>query len=368
MKGYRKMKKVLSVILSLLMFASVFTAFCAAEEESDSNSITVKFLNCNVAGLPDFKSLIGQESTDVKGNSKQLGAKFNSSDINVIAVQEDFNYHRFLTGEMKNYKYSTNHTGGVPGGDGLNIYTRNIPIYNEARQEWHSCYGGIAEGDALTPKGILYTVLDLGNGITVDFYDIHADAFDGNGNALSRAAQYLQLLTLVGENSADRPVILTGDFNTSIHFNYGGENSADEEMMYDLTDKYGFKDAWIETNNNGNYDDFSEWKKLYPNSYWGIWDSVEKFYYRSGGGIEINPVDFEYFVTENENGESLSDHNGAVCNFTFTKTDSFTEDTRELTVTRQGLFAKFISTIKWIFKDLVFVFRDHFDELIGFIK
>ncbi len=360
------MKKVLSVIISLALFVSAFTVIGVSAEENN-DSVTAKFLNCNVAGLPDFKSLIGMGSTDVKGNTRQLGAVFNSSDFDVIAVQEDFNYHNILTREMKNYKYSTGHSGGVPGGDGLNIFTKSIPIYNQTRQEWHSCFGGIAEGDALTPKGILYTVLDLGNGITVDFYDIHADAFDGAGNALSRAAQYLQLLAFVGENSSDRPVILTGDFNTSVHLNYGGENSADEEMMYDLTQKYGFKDAWIETCNNGDYDNFSEWQKLYPSSYWGIWDSVEKFYYRSGGGIEISAEDFEYFVAENENGERLSDHNGAVCNFKFTKSDDFKEDTRELSSKRTGIFTRFFSTIKWIYKDLIFVFGDNFDELLSLI-
>lgn len=361
------MKKVLSVIISLALFVSAFTVIGVSAEENNNDSVTAKFLNCNVAGLPDFKSLIGMGSTDVKGNTRQLGAVINSSDFDVIAVQEDFNYHNILNREMKNYKYSTGHSGGVPGGDGLNIFTKSIPIYNETRQKWHSCFGGIAEGDALTPKGILYTVLDLGNGITVDFYDIHADAFDGAGNALSRAAQYLQLLSFVGENSADRPVILTGDFNTSIHLNYGGENSADEEMMYALTQKYGFKDAWIETRNNGNYDDFSEWYKLYPSSYWGIWDSVEKFYYRSGGGIEISAENFEYFVAEKENGERLSDHNGAVCNFIFTKTADFKEDTRELSTAKTGIFARFFSTIKWIYKDLIFVFRDNFDELLSLI-
>ncbi|MCQ2480368.1 MAG: hypothetical protein MJ120_06960 [Clostridia bacterium] len=360
------MKKVLSIILALTLMISVFATINVYAEEN-TDSVTAKFLNCNVAGLPDFGSLIGMEGRDVKSNSKQLGAIFNNSDFDVIATQEDFNYHKTLTREMKNYKYSTNHSGGVPGGDGLNVFTKNIPVYNEMRQEWHSCYGGIAEGDGLTPKGILYTVLDLGNGITVDFYDIHADAFDGGGNALSRSAQYLQLMTLVSEKSEGRPVILTGDFNTSVHLNYGGDNSADERMMYEITTQFGFKDAWIECNNNGDYKNFSEWYQKYPGDYWGIWDSVEKFYYRNGGGIEITAEDFEYFVAANENGDRLSDHNGAVCDFTFTKGADFKEDTRELKAVHRSIFANLISTFRWIGKDLKFVFGDHLDEFLGLI-
>lgn len=361
------MKKVLSVFLAITLLISGFAFVGANAEEVENESVTVKFLNCNVAGLPDFKSLIGMGSTDVKGNTKQLGAIFNSSDYDVIAVQEDFNYHNTLVGAMPNYKYSTGHLGGVPGGDGLNVFTKTVPVYNETRQEWDSCYGGIAEGDGLTPKGILYTVLDLGNGITLDFYDIHADAFDGGENAISRANQYVQLLNFVEKNSKDRPVILTGDFNTSIHLNYGGDNSADEVMMYKITEEHGYKDAWIEVCNNGDYYDFSEWYKLYPNSYWGVWDSVEKFYYRNGGGIEITAEDFEYFVAENESGARLSDHNGAVCNFTFTKTADFTADTRTFKSSRATGITRLINTIRWIYKDLIFVFRDHFDELLSLI-
>ena len=129
------------------MLVSTFSVLNVSAEVNDSDSVTAKFLNCNVAGLPDFKSLIGMGSTDVKGNTRQLGAIFNSSDFDVIATQEDFNYHRILTGEMKNYKYSTGHSGGVPGGDGLNIFTKNIPIYNETRQEWNACFGGIGDDE-----------------------------------------------------------------------------------------------------------------------------------------------------------------------------------------------------------------------------
>ncbi len=138
-------------------------------------------------------------------------------------------------------------------------------------------------------------------------------------------------------------------------------------MMYDLTDKYGFKDAWIETRNNGNYDDFSEWSKLYSSSYWGVWDSVEKFYYRSGGGIEITAEDFEYYVAENEKGERLSDHNGAVCNFIFAKSADFKDDTRKLSKSKAGFFSRIFSMIKWICKDLIFVLGDNFDEFLSLI-
>ncbi len=356
------MKKLVCILLSIVMLVSAFSVIGYAEED---DIITAKFLNCNVAGLPDFNALLGKGTKDVKKNEQELGAIFNASDIDVIAVQEDFNYHDYLFNEMTNYKYSTKTSGGVPGGDGLNVYSRNAVIYDEKRIEWDSSYGGIAEGDSLTPKGILYTVLDFGNGVTVDFYDLHADAFGGVGNSLSRASQYIQLLNIINEQSAGRPVIITGDFNTSIHLKGSGEDGVDEDMLYKMTKQYGFKDAWVEVCNNGDYDNFSEWYEKYPSNYWGVWDSVEKFYYRDGSDIKIDAETFEYMATVNSNGESISDHNGALCQFKFTKTEGFTADAREHTVVGEHKLQNIISVIKWAIKDIIFVLFDNFDELLS---
>lgn len=355
------MKKLFSLLLALVMLFGIFSVVgFAAEDES----VTVKFLNCNVAGLPDFNALLGKGTKDVKKNERELGEIFNASDYDVIAVQEDFSYHDHLAGEMKSYKYVTNPSGGIPGGDGLNVFTKNTPIYDEARTTWNSLYGGIAEGDPMTAKGILYTVLDFGNGITVDFYDLHADAFGGVENSLSRADNYKQLMELVELNSADRPVIITGDFNTSIHLKGSGDDGADEQYLYDMSKELGFKDAWVEVCNNGDYDNFSSWYEKYPSTYWGVWDSVEKFYYRGGSGVEITAETFEYLATVNADGQSISDHNGAVCKFTFTKTAEFEEDMRVHQAGEGSALNNALNVLKWLAKDLFFVFNN-FEELLS---
>jgi len=353
------MKKIISILLAAIIFASCFSVLSFAEE---SESITLSFLNYNVAGLPDFKALIGQGEKDVKSNQTMLGKKLNESDFDVVAVQEDFGYHKYLTKGMTEFDYETPTSGSVPGGDGLNIYTKGIKIYDCERVEWNSCFGGIAEGDALTPKGILYSVLDLGNGITVDFYDIHADAFDGVGNSLSRAEQYIQLLAMINKNSAGRPVIITGDFNTSIHFKTHGEEGTDEAVLLKMVTDYGFKNAWHEVKNGGNYESYSEWYQTGV-SYWGKWDSVEQFFYRSGGGVEITADDFEYLDFFDDNGNALSDHSAANCIFSFTKTADFVADTRSHKEPSSFSLNSIFATIKWIFKDLRFIFNN-WDELL----
>jgi hypothetical protein len=72
---------------------------------------------------------------------------------------------------MSGFNYATNHTGGIPGGDGLNIFTKNMPIHNETRVPWKVASGILSDGsDELTPKGFVYAVIDVGNGIYVDFF------------------------------------------------------------------------------------------------------------------------------------------------------------------------------------------------------
>jgi len=351
-------KKFIAVFMAAIMAFSVLAVSAFADD-----SVSAKFLNINVAGLPDFKALIGQGGTDVEGNQAKIAAKICETGADVVAVQEDFNYHSNLVANLSGYNYMTKHSGSVPGGDGLNVYTKNSPIYDATRTQWNKSAGGIAEGDSLTPKGVLYTVLDMGNGIYVDFYDLHADAFDGDDSALARVDNYTQVLNLISKNSADRPVIITGDFNTSVHIKNQGDNGADEVMMQKITSEYGFTDAWIELNNNGDYEDFSDWYKSGV-SYWGNWDSVEKYYYRNGGGVEITASDCSYVALLDDNGVNLSDHNGIVCTFTFTKGDNFSEDTRNHSVNEPSDISIFMNKIMWIFKDLMFVFSN-WDELMS---
>ena len=359
----KTIRKTLAVLFSVMMICASFAFISSAAEET----VTAKFLSFNVAGLPDFYALLGKGDKDVPANEAEIGKMIENDGYDVVAVQEDFGYHSNLVGEMKSYKYQTKHSGSVPGGDGLNVFTKNAKIYDAQRTPWNVCYGDIAEGDTLTPKGVIYTVLDLGNGIYVDFYDLHADAFDGDGSAVARANQYKQLIELVNKNSADRPVIITGDFNTSLHITDSGENGADERAMLEvIKEEGGFRDAWIELKNNGDYKNFASWYATGV-SYWGNWDSVEKFYYRNGGGVEITANDFEYKAFIGADGQNLSDHNAAVCTFTFTKTADFKEDTRTHKVNNPSDFSIFMNTLKWIMKDLSYILSN-FDQILALIK
>ena len=351
MKGF---KKTVAVLLSVLVVFTLCSVAAFAEEKK-----TVSLLSYNVAGLPDFKALVGKGGKDVKTNQKNIGNILNSRNYDLIAVQEDFGYHNTLEKGLSSFSYETEHTGGVPGGDGMNFYSK-YPIYNEERTAWNKTYGVIANGaDEMTPKGILYAVIDFGDGILVDFYDIHADAYGDEGSRSARLDNIKQLSKIIEERGTDRPVILTGDFNTPFH-DFENDNALYEYLVSGC----GLKDSWVELHNNGDYKNFSECRKNYGADYWGVWESVEKFLYRDGGGITLEPKESEYEFLFADDGTALSDHASISAVFEITKTDDYKSSDISLKVTSRNKFDSFIKKVFLFFTDF-FKALAHIDELKG---
>lgn len=316
----------------------------------NSEKYTVKAVNFNVAGLP-FAIFQGE---DVGANQGVAGKYLSENDFDIVAIQEDFGYHKQLVKSMSGFNYTTTHTGSIPGGDGLNIFTKDMPIYNETREPWDEACGILSDGsDELTPKGFVYTVIDVGNGIYVDFYNLHADAYGGAGSKAARTSQFKQLAAFIKARSAenDRPVIVTGDFNYHLH---GRE---DNYSLYNiLYQECGLKDAWVEYHNDGNYFNMDTWYKTGLPS-WGNWDSVERFMYKAGGGVDIAISDFRYVSVANDSGKTISDHVAAECDFTFIKTADFTENTQTLEVTKPKTNS-FIHNLMWFLTAFVKVMSD----------
>ena len=340
-----KFKKIVSLMLALLFVASAFSICATAAEPKE-----LKIISYNVAGLP-----VG---TDVPFNQAALGEMFNESGYDIIAVQEDFTFHEMMVAGLSKsiYPYWTYHTGGVPGGDGLNIFSK-YKLNNEERTTWRSLSGVIEGGaDELTPKGILYTCIELEDGIYLDFYTIHADAYGDAGSVEARSDNFRQLAEIIEKRGTKRPVIISGDFNTSHHFK--GEASA-EVYREVLVKGCNFKDSWIEVKNGGNYEDFSSWS----GDYWGNWDSVDKLLYRDGDGVKLTPTAFEYKYYKNSKGESISDHSAALATFTYEKTNSFTENEDNMEVTKPEKNRNIFAFVKTLIMDLFKILTD-FDKLL----
>lgn len=348
------LKKIIAVTMFFLMVFDTIGISAVAQE----NTITVKMLNYNVAGMPKF------DGTDGAANHKSIADYIVENNFDIVAVQEDFAYNNSLAGSLVEFDFFTNHSGSIPGGDGLNIFSDGMALYNEKRVQWEDAFGDIAEGDLLTPKGILHTVIEVSDGVYIDFYNIHADAFDSLGSRIARESNYNQIVDMIEKNyeKYNRPVILTGDFNHFLHTT----PDVNSNMYAIFHERCGLKDAWVELHNGGDYHDFSAWDQT-DESYWGVWDSVEKFLYKDGGGVTINPVEFNYTWIKNNAGEDVSDHAAAECVFEFTVTEDFVENTQELEVVKQFPLRNFFNTIKWFFKDLAYILSN-IDELIEFLS
>lgn len=304
------------------------------------DKFTVKLLNYNVAGLPWAGT-----GADQKRNAEFITE--NAYDI--VAVQEDFAYHDSLVGGLTGYSYQTHHTGGVPGGDGLNIFTKDMPIYNATRVTWDEAYGVIDHGaDSMTPKGFQYAVIDVGNGVYVDFYNLHADAYSDEGSVHARDVQFRQIADYINKKYEEnnRPVIVTGDFNVYMH-----THEVNSDMYGIFIEECGFKDAWIEVKNDSDYFNLHKWH-ISGDPAWGHWDSVERYFYKGTDGVAVVATAFEFVEVLHENGKPASDHAAAECEFTFFKTDKFVAETEKLEVTgptNGGIAEK----LEWIFNDLV---------------
>ena len=349
----RKSTKIVSLFLAAFLLCAALP-LSASAQTSVSGSFSM--LNYNVAGLPDFVAMFnGTEKNDIAAKEKIIGSRLNESGIDYIAVQEDFNFNKSLVSTMPAYTYRTLHHGGVPVGSGLNIYSTH-PLYNVEREAWRQRYGLFDEGDQLTPKGILYTVIEIGDGVYADLYDIHADAFDTAESQQARMDNFFQLFEMIVRHNSDRPVIVTGDFNISIHHSKHDPSAALIKPLF--IDQLGMKDAWIELHNDGNYTDFSRWQATgLPD--WGTWDSIEKFLYKDGNGVHLEAASFEYIDLKDDEGNSCSDHRGAKVVFEYTTDDSFQpESASDFTVEKFNLFKEIVRVLDTFFSTLFLCLRN----------
>jgi hypothetical protein len=239
----------------------------------------------------------------------------NESGYDIICVQEDFGYHSVFAAEMTNYPYQTYSTGGVPFGDGLNVFSV-YPIYNVERVAWKSSNGVFTDGsDSLTPKGFIRCTVDV-DGALIELYNVHMDAYRTDADQLAKKSQLEQLSAYVESRSAGRPVLIVGDTNLTFH------TDPLAEMHRILIEEGGFTDCWIEVKNRGNYMQESDGKAIIDRWYasfgghdWGRWDSVERVFYRGGDGLNFKPTRFEYVIYSDDPADvkALTDHRMMEC-------------------------------------------------------
>lgn len=253
---------------------------------------SLRLLTYNVAGLPEK---ISSAKAPRYESMLQIGAAINEYDI--VNVQEDFNYNIQLYSK-NTHTYKTAHRGKAIWGDGLNTFSK-FPILEFKRVAWKKCNGS----DCLTPKGFSLARMSIAKGVIIDVYNVHATAANSLSAAKARGRNLLQLAEYILEYSADRPLLVMGDFNA--HYQYNLDN------MLELLKLTQLQDIWVETQLNGKYPDVQDnFEFISDLDCTDELESIDKILYRNSAHLVFKPLQFkmEQDNFKNNKGMHLSDH------------------------------------------------------------
>lgn len=276
-----------------------------SDTEGFSSVVSGEFiaLSYNVAGLPE-----GLSGSRPQTNTPLISPLLNGYDL--VLVQEDWQtpepnpiaplrlYHELLEAEALHAYRSDpaplplNSDPDRPSAlvsDGLNRFSQ-FPFGVVVRQPWTGCDNN--SGDCLALKGFSMARTEIAPGVCVDVYNVHGEAGNGDGDRALKDINTRDLVAFIQVFSADRAVILGGDFNMRLR------RSHDAANLDFLKTEAGVSNA-CET--------------------LGITDeeAIDKFFFRSNGAVTLTPTScrFETDVFVTSEGEPLSDHDAIAVGF-----------------------------------------------------
>ncbi len=238
---------------------------------------TIRALTYNVAGLPQ-----GISSSNPVTNTPQISPLLDAYEL--VLVQEDFWYHAELEAQANHPYRSLPLTGySTLVNDGLNRFSTTA-FGQLTRIRWSTCHGLTGDGnDCLSSKGFSVARHELHPGVTVDVYNLHADAGSDGGDIRAREDQFDQLAQFMAVYSANQPMIVAGDTNLR-----GTSRPEDEQVLLRFLAATGLQDAA---------------RTL------GAPEQIDRLMFRSSAELELKPTNWRVaseFV--DASGGALSDH------------------------------------------------------------
>lgn len=213
----------------------------------------------NVDGLPNIQVnlLITKIQLNPDGpledGTNSISQKLAADAWDIIAFQEDFNFHDNLISSMEDIYTFGKHRGTVGAAqvvsqadtDGLGFATLNSTssFANQTFVEFTDKYGGLTSGaNDCIKKGFRYYTVTLKGGAEIDVYVTHMNSGSDSGHISARQSQFKQLAEYIVAHDNGRPVLILGDFNARY--------TRDDFGTYfwaNLGDKVNyFNDAWVE--------------------------------------------------------------------------------------------------------------------------
>jgi len=260
----------------------------------------------------------------------------------IVLLQELFyqNYYDTLTNPLTvSYSNITaKDTSGPNGiGDGLNMLA-DFTFTGFDRTQWIDCFGSFGQNgsDCDTNKGYSFARYDLGGGLHVDVYDLHADAGQDSDSQLARRNNIDQLIAAINTRSPDGTAfIVTGDTNSLY-------TRSPNDTIESIPIGTGATDVWVELVNGGTTPgpgaEINSGCDTEPAG--ADCELIDKVFYRSGDGVTLTPLSYEVLRDEFSDGSGdLSDHFPVAVRFEVTAGSPTTSSTTSTTLGSGGACA-----------------------------
>lgn len=307
------MKRILLNLLILLFLVSMNTI---AQEP------TLKVVTLNVNGLP---AIAGGTADNAK--TKLMSQYLAERNYDIIAAQEDFNYHNDLMSALSENYEQAKHYGSLSifnlisrsDNDGLMlIWKKDLSVTGDVRTAWNDGNAnGLEDGDGRVTKGYRFYNVVVGDSTVVDIYTLHMDAGSLPEDIAARESQIQQLYSDIMRTDASHPKIILGDTNCR----YTREQL--KKLLIDSLnngDKYSCSDAWVEYC-KGEYPEYGTDPLMVDSLGLIEGELVDKIIY-------INPRYGDHLILKgfviaddfvDGNGEMLSDHRPMEASFEIEK-------------------------------------------------
>ena len=252
----------------------------------------ISILTYNIAGLPQR---ISSAKTLRSSSIAEIGAKIEPFDI--VNVQEDFNYNTAFYSDNQ-HPFRTDTKGKIPYGDGLNTVSK-YPIIEYHRIPWRNCSGS----DCWTVKGFSYARIQVASQVIIDVYNVHANAGHSARASKARRENLRQLGSYILQHSADRPLIVMGDFNA--HYTFKKDN------LHEFILTTGLTDGWIAFLQKGIFPEVNPtFAPMDMLSLSNETESLDKIFYRNSKNVNFTVLDYQVEIERFKNAteQALSDH------------------------------------------------------------
>jgi len=282
---------------AVLLLVALLAPVGAARAES-----AISVLSYNVHGL---SPLIARDNP--RGRAEAIGSLATAYDV--VLFQEDFEFHGVIRRRLEG-SVGTAGNGVVldpprllakilvapvavllprfspPYGAGLSTFVKSeLAVPDDFdREPFGVCDGWLgARFDCWASKGYLRVGIRTPEGLLIDVYSTHLDAGRGERAVKTRRRQLRSLATAIERESADRAVIVGGDFNLVY------DRPGDGELMAEFRERLNLRDS-------GAGPELSRWRQH------------DYILYRSGAHVQLS-VEQAGEALEFVNGRrALSDH------------------------------------------------------------